>query len=137
MRKLAFCICENKDADQLRGNRKADKHLCFRYTDSTIPLLFKYKISSLQHYCVVLEPGLCWTWSETPKTIFLTIQNTSYNTVTFENNFYSTNYTDMSPYFSFQSKYLDKVSSGTLRLIRRKESRKSCIRIARTCKMYE
>ena len=34
-----FCICENKDADQLRGNRKADQRLCFRYTDSTIPLL--------------------------------------------------------------------------------------------------
>ena len=39
MRKPAFCICENKDADQLRGNRKADQRLCFRYTDSTIPLL--------------------------------------------------------------------------------------------------
>ena len=23
MRKPAFCICENKDADQLRGNREA------------------------------------------------------------------------------------------------------------------
>ena len=42
-----FCICENKDADQLRGNREADQRLCFRYTDSTIPLLPKYKISSL------------------------------------------------------------------------------------------
>ena len=30
-RKPAFCICENKDADQLRGNRKADQRLCFRY----------------------------------------------------------------------------------------------------------
>ena len=39
MRKPAFCICENKDADQLRGNREADQGLCFRYTDSTIPLL--------------------------------------------------------------------------------------------------
>ena len=39
MRKPAFCICENKDADQLRGNREADHRLCFRYTDSTIPLL--------------------------------------------------------------------------------------------------
>ena len=27
-----FCICENKDADQLRGNRKADQRLCFRYS---------------------------------------------------------------------------------------------------------
>ena len=40
MRKPAFCICENKDADQLRGNHsEADQRLCFRYTDSTIPLL--------------------------------------------------------------------------------------------------
>ena len=38
---------ENKDADQLRGNREADQRLCFRYLDSTIPLLPKYKISSL------------------------------------------------------------------------------------------
>ena len=35
MRKPTFCICENKDADQLRGNREADQRLCFRYTDST------------------------------------------------------------------------------------------------------
>ena len=26
-----FRICENKDADQLRGNCTADQHLCFRY----------------------------------------------------------------------------------------------------------
>ena len=47
VRKPDFCICENKDTDQLRGNREADQRLCFRYTDSTIPLLPKYKISSL------------------------------------------------------------------------------------------
>ena len=47
MRKPAFCICENKDADQLRGNREADQRLCFRYTDSTIPLLPKSEISSI------------------------------------------------------------------------------------------
>ena len=39
MRKPIFCICENKDADQLCGNRKADKRVCFRYIDSPIPLL--------------------------------------------------------------------------------------------------
>ena len=44
MRKPTFCICKNKDADQLRGNREADQRLCFRYTDSTIPLLTKYEI---------------------------------------------------------------------------------------------
>ena len=47
MRKPAFCICENKDADQLRGNREADPRLCFHYIDSTISLLPKYDISSL------------------------------------------------------------------------------------------
>ena len=47
VRKPFFCICENKDADQLRGNREADQRLCFRYTDSTIPLLNKFEISSL------------------------------------------------------------------------------------------
>ena len=47
VRKPDFCICENKDADQLRGNREADQRLCFRYIDSTIPLLPIYEISSL------------------------------------------------------------------------------------------
>ena len=45
--KPVICICENKDADQLRGNREADQHLCFRYTDSTFPHLPKFEISSL------------------------------------------------------------------------------------------
>ena len=71
MRKPFFCICENKDADQLRGNREADQRLCFRYTDSTIPLLPKSEISSLYPSSVAVQPGLCRTWSETPKTSFL------------------------------------------------------------------
>ena len=29
MRKPLFYICENKGADQLRGNHTADQHLCF------------------------------------------------------------------------------------------------------------
>ena len=59
MRKPAFWICENKVADQLRGNPEADQRLCFRgnpeadqrlcfrYTDSSIPKLPKYEITSL------------------------------------------------------------------------------------------
>ena len=39
-------ICKNKDADQLRSNCEADQRLCFRHTDSTIPLLLKSEISS-------------------------------------------------------------------------------------------
>ena len=42
MGKTTICIGENKDADQLRGNREADQRLCFRYSD---PLL-KSEISS-------------------------------------------------------------------------------------------
>ena len=72
VRKPAFCICKNKDADQLRGNREADQHLCFLYTDSTIPLLPKSEISGPSPSTVAVQPGLCRTWSETQKTGFLT-----------------------------------------------------------------
>ena len=65
MRKSAICICETKDADQ------ADQRLYFRYLDSTISLLPKSEISSLQLSSVVVQPGLCQTWSKTPKTGFL------------------------------------------------------------------
>ena len=44
MGKPTMCIGKNKNTDQLR---EADQRLCFRYTDSTIPLLSKSKIFSL------------------------------------------------------------------------------------------
>ena len=47
VRKPDFCLGENKGADQLRGNREADQRLCFRYSDSIIPLLLIAKISSI------------------------------------------------------------------------------------------
>ena len=72
MRKPTFCICEKKDADQLHGNHEADQRLCFRYMASTIPLLPKSEISSLYPSSVAVQPGLHRTWSETPKTGFLT-----------------------------------------------------------------
>ena len=75
MRKPDFCICENKDADQLRGDREADQRLCFRYTDSTIPLLSESGVSSLWSYSVIVQSGLCQAWSETPKTGFLTTRH--------------------------------------------------------------
>ena len=46
VRKTFYCICENNNADQLRGNCEADQRR-FRYTVSTIPLLHKSEISSL------------------------------------------------------------------------------------------
>ena len=57
---LAY-ICENKAADE---------HLCFRYIDSTIPLLLKSEISSLQPSSMAVQPGLCRTVGN-PKTDFL------------------------------------------------------------------
>ena len=34
MRTPDFCICENKDADQLCGNHASDQRLCFHYIDT-------------------------------------------------------------------------------------------------------
>ena len=70
VRKPAFCICKNKDADQLRGNREADQRLCFRYIESTIPLLLKYEISCLLPSSVAVQPHLSGTWSKTPEDRF-------------------------------------------------------------------
>ena len=56
MEKPTICICENKGADQLRGNREADQRLCFRYSDSTIPLLLKSEISSFYCFLCLYRP---------------------------------------------------------------------------------
>ena len=58
MRKPAFCICENKDADQLRGNREADQRLCFHYIDSTMPLHINTKYQASSHI-VWLYSSVC------------------------------------------------------------------------------
>ena len=70
MGKSTICKCENKDADQLRGNRDPDQRLCFRYTDSAIPLLSKSKISSFQPASVTVQPDLYRTYSETTLLVF-------------------------------------------------------------------
>ena len=69
MRKPDFCLCENKDADQLRSNCEADQRLCFRYSDN-IPFLLISEISSFLPSSETVQIGLCQTWSETPKTVF-------------------------------------------------------------------
>ena len=71
MRKPDFCLCENKDADQLCSNCTADQRLCFHETDSTIPLLVESEISSILPSSVTVQTDLCQTWSETLKTSFL------------------------------------------------------------------
>ena len=46
MGKPTMWIGETKGADQLRSNCEPDQLLCFRYMESTIPLLLKSEISS-------------------------------------------------------------------------------------------
>ena len=65
-----ICICENTGADQLRSNCEADQRLCFRYSDSTLPLLLKYEISSIWLSSVLVQVGLCRTCSETTLLVF-------------------------------------------------------------------
>ena len=55
MRKPDFCLCENKGADQLRGNHEADQRLCFRYMDSIFPLLLISEISSFYPASVTVQ----------------------------------------------------------------------------------
>ena len=61
MRRPASCISENKGADQLHRYCVADQRLCFRYKDSTVPLLSKSEISILYPSLVLVQPGLCQT----------------------------------------------------------------------------
>ena len=51
MRKQAFCLCENKDVDQLCSNCTADKRLCFRHVDSIVPLLPNFKLLAIFCSC--------------------------------------------------------------------------------------
>ena len=67
MGKPTIYIGENKGADQLRSNCEADQRLCFRYTDSTIPLLSK---SKFQASSLAAQAGLCRTWSEPKLLVF-------------------------------------------------------------------
>ena len=74
MEKPTFCICKSKDADQLRGKREADLHLCFRLTGRTNPLLPKSEISSLLSASVAVQPRFCWTWTENRSLFFLILR---------------------------------------------------------------
>ena len=60
-KKTAFCICKNKDADQLCGNPEADQRICFCYRDVTFFFLnpeFQASRHHLQLYSpVCVGPG--------------------------------------------------------------------------------
>ena len=51
MRKLDYCVCKNKGADQLCSNCTADQCLCFCYSHSTILLPVKSSMT--------VQAGLC------------------------------------------------------------------------------
>ena len=70
MGKPTICIGENKGADQQIVNREADQRHCFRYSDSTFPLLVKSEISSFMLFSVLVQVGLCRTCSETTLLVF-------------------------------------------------------------------
>ena len=70
MKKPTICICQNKGANQIRGNLEADQCPYFRYTHSAIPLLSKSEISSLKPSSVTVQSGLCRTWSEPKLLVF-------------------------------------------------------------------
>ena len=62
MRKPAFCTCENKDADQLCGNREADNAFVFatRIVQSLFLLIPKFQVSGdllWLHSPVFVGPG--------------------------------------------------------------------------------
>ena len=46
MRNVAFLICENKCADQLRSNQTARQHLCFSYIISTMSMNLLFFLTS-------------------------------------------------------------------------------------------
>ena len=68
MGKPTICIGEDEVADQLRGDREADQHLCFRCTDRLFnPSSFlnpKFQASSYL-FSVAVLPGMCRTCSKT------------------------------------------------------------------------
>ena len=58
MRKPAFCICDNKGADQLRSNCAADQRSCFCYVDYFLNPKFQTSSHLLRLYSPVsVGPG--------------------------------------------------------------------------------
>ena len=64
-KKCNFTLLYEPPYGKTNSNYEADQRLCFRCTDSTIPLLSKSKVYSHKLSYVIVQPGLCWTCSET------------------------------------------------------------------------
>ena len=58
---LTRSLISNKSPDQLHVDRAADQHLCFLCIERTIPVILKFKISSLKPFFVTVQQDLCGT----------------------------------------------------------------------------
>ena len=56
--KTRFVHMRKKGVDQRCSHCTADQRFCFRYADSTIPLLLRIEISSLWLFSVTEQPNL-------------------------------------------------------------------------------
>ena len=59
MRKPAFCIFENKGADQLCGDRTADQRLCFHYIGNLIVQFLCFLHLQASSYLLVIYSRVC------------------------------------------------------------------------------
>ena len=62
------------------GATKSDPVISFRYTDSTISLLLIQNFKPLAISSVIVQPGLCWTWSEPKLMVFSHIDSNKSHT---------------------------------------------------------
>ena len=72
MRKPDFCQCKNKGPDQLCSDCTADQCLCFRYTDSMVPLLPKIRNFKLLAIFCTCTAWFVSSWLECEIVGFLT-----------------------------------------------------------------
>ena len=66
MRKMAFCICENKGAEQLLISAFA-----FATWVVQFPFFLQLKFQASGQSAVAVQPSSCWARVETPRTVFL------------------------------------------------------------------
>ena len=59
-KKWLFCICKNKDADQLRGNREADQRLCFEFATLIVQSLYFLNLKFQASSHLVCLNSLVW-----------------------------------------------------------------------------
>ena len=59
---VVFLHIQKQRRRSAAGYRAADKRRCFRYLDSTNPLLPICEVSSLQPLSLVVQPDLSRTW---------------------------------------------------------------------------